>query len=126
MRKKHHFCLRCLNPFHTQESLNKHQEYCKEHESVKRELPEQGTMLKFENYYRSEKVSFVVYAYFESYIKPLDACEPNPENSYTNQYQNHEPSNFCYYIKSFDEKVYKSKKVSYTGEDASQKFVEML
>ena len=25
---EHHFCLRCLNPFWSQESLNKQQEYC--------------------------------------------------------------------------------------------------
>ena len=25
---EHHFCLRCLNPFWSHESLNKHQEYC--------------------------------------------------------------------------------------------------
>ena len=37
-----------------------------------------------------------------------------------------EPSSFCYYIKCFDDEVYKPKKVSYTGEDAAWKFVEML
>ena len=52
---KHYFCLRCLNPFWCQESLNKHQEYCSEYEAVKIELPEKGTMLKFKNYHRSEK-----------------------------------------------------------------------
>ena len=105
--------------------MNKHQEYCNEHEAVKIKLPKAGTMLKFENYHRSEKVPFVVYADFESYIKLLDTCEPNPEDSYTKQYQKHEPSSFCYYIKCFDEAVYKSKKVSYTGKDAAQMFVEM-
>ena len=48
------------------------------------------------------------------------------KKSYTKQYQKHEPSSFCYYIKCFDGEVYKPKKVSYTGEDAAQKFVEML
>ena len=42
-----HHCLRCLNPFWSCESLNKHQEYCGEHEAVKIELPEKGTMLEF-------------------------------------------------------------------------------
>ena len=92
------FCLRCLNPFWCQQSLNKHQKYRNEHEAVKIELPKKGTMLKFGNYHRSEKVPFVVYADFESYIKPLDTSEPNPEGSYTKQYEKHEPSSFCYYI----------------------------
>ena len=56
----------------------------------------------------------------------MQSCEPNPEISYTKQYQKHEPSSFCYYIKCFDDEVYEPKLVSYTGEDAAQKFVEML
>ena len=56
----------------------------------------------------------------------MQSCEPNPESSYTKQYQKYEPSSFCYYIKCFDDEVYKPKLVTYTGEDAAQKFVEML
>ena len=123
---KHYFCLRCLNPFWCQESLNKHQEYCSEYEDVQIVIPEKGTILKFKNYHRSEKVPFIVYADFESYIKPMQSCDPNPESSYTKQYQKHEPSSFCYYIKCFDNGVNKPKLVSYTGEDAAQKFVDML
>ena len=59
-KEKQHFCLMCLNPFWCQQSLNKHQEYCNEHEAVKIELPEEGTMLKFNNYHKSEKAPFVV------------------------------------------------------------------
>ena len=109
---EHYFCLRCLNLFWCQESLNKHQEYCNEYEAVKIELLEEGTMLKYKNYHRSEKVPFIVYADFESYIKPLQSCEPNPESSYTKQYKKHEPSSFCYYIKCFDDEVYEPKLVS--------------
>ena len=83
-------------------------------------------MLKFKNYHRSEKVPFFVYADFECFIKPMQSCEPNPERSYTEQYQKHEPSRFCYYIKCFDDEVYESKLVSYTGENAEQKIVQML
>ena len=115
-----------MNPFWCQESLNKHQEYCNEYEGVKIAPPEKGTMLKFKNYHKSEKVPFIVYAEFESYIKPMHSCDPNPESSYTKQYQKHEPSSFCYYIKCFDDEVYEPKLVSCTGEDAAQKFVEML
>ena len=56
----------------------------------------------------------------------MQMCEPNPKSSYTKQYQKHEPFSFCYYIKGFDNEVYKPELVSYTGEDAGQKFVEML
>ena len=125
-----YYCMRCLNPFHSQESLDKHLEYCSTHEAVKLEMPGEGTILSFENYNRSMRVPFIVYADFESFIKPIDTCEPNPENSYTKQYQKLTPSSFCYYIKCFDDEVYYQNPVTYTAstenEDVAQIFVNML
>ena len=84
-------------------------------------------MLKYEHFNRSEKVPFIIYTDFESYIKPLNTCDPNPEGSYTKQYQKHEPSSFCYFIKCFDDGVYKPKLITYTGKEKFlQKFVNML
>ena len=123
---KQHFCLRCLNPFWCEKALSRHQEYCGEYDAVKIEMPKKGTMLEFKNYRRSEKVPFIVYADFECIIKPIQLCDPDDKKSYTKQYQKQEPSSFCYYIKCFDDEVYEPKLVSYTGEDAAQKFVEML
>ena len=52
----------------------------------------------------------------------MQSCETkNPESSYTKQYQKHESSSF-YHIKCFDDEVYEPKLVSYTGDDAAQKF----
>ena len=118
-KEKHYFCYRCLNPFWSHESLIKHQEYCSNYEAVKIEMPEKGTILKFINYNRREKVPFLVYADFESYNKPMHSCEPNPESSYTKQYQKHEPSSFCYYIKCFDDEIYKPKLVKLYGRGCS-------
>ena len=87
-------------------------------------MPKKGTM--FKHYYKSEKVPFIVYADFECFIKSIESCEPNPESSYTKQYQKHEPFSFCYYIKCFNDEVYKPKIVSHTREGAAQKFVELL
>ena len=103
---KKYFCKRCLNPFNTQKALDKHEEYCSNHEAVKINMPEKGTMLKFKNYHRGEKVPFIIYADFESCIKSIHTCDLNPENSYTKQYQKHEPISFYYYIKCFDSEVY--------------------
>ena len=125
-KRKEYFCLNCFNPFPSEKSLNKHKEYCNYHKAVKIKLPEEGTMLKFKNYYRREKVPFIVYADFECFIEQIQSCDSDDKEIYTKQYQKHEPSSFCYYIKCFDDKVYKPKIVSYTGEDAAQKFVEML
>ena len=127
---KHHYCLRCLNPFYSQDSLNKHMEYCYSNETVKIEMPEEGSTISFNNFNRSMRVPFIVYADFESFIKPIDTCEKDPDKSYTKQYNKHTPSSFCYYIKCFDDKVYSKAPVTYTAksddEDVAQKFVDML
>ena len=126
-KEKHHFCLRCLDSFWTHKSLNKHLEYCGNHVAVKINMPEKGTMLKFKNYHRGEKVPFVIYADFESCFKSIHTCDLNPENSYTKQYQKHEPISFYYYIKCFDSKVcLPIKERSYTGKNAEQVFLKYL
>ena len=79
-REKHHFCLRCLNPFWSHKSLEKHLEYCKNYEAVKIEMPEKGKndILKFKNYCNSEKVPFIIYAD----TKSIQTCDADPEKSY--------------------------------------------
>ena len=125
-KRKEYFCLRCLNPFNNQEALDKHKEYCGEYEAVKIQLPEKGTMLKFKNYHRSEKVPFIIYADFDCFIKPIQTCDLNPESNYTKQYQKHEPSSFFYYIKCFNDKVLAPIERKCIGKDAAQNFVKML
>ena len=90
-KRKQYFCLRCLNPFRCKDALSKHKEYCDEYEAVKIELPKKGTILKFKNYHRIEKVPFIVYADFECFIKPIQSCSQDDKESYTKQYQKHEP-----------------------------------
>ena len=82
-KRKQYFCLRCLNPFWCQETLSKHEEYCNEYEAVKIELPKKVATIEFKNRHRSEKVPFIIYAHFESYIQPIQSCDPNSESSYT-------------------------------------------
>ena len=89
-------------------------------------MPKKGVILKFENYYKGEKAPIVFYADIESLIKSLQTCEPSPQSGYTKKYQKHEPISFSYYIKCFDDNVFKSRLRSYTGEDAMQKFVQWL
>ena len=125
-KEKHHFCLRCLNPFWCEQSLNKHLEYCSNHEAVKIEMPNKGDILKFKNYYKGERLLFMIYADTESLVKPIQSCKPSSQSSYTKKYQKHEPISFSYYIKCFDDNVFKPRLRSYTGEDAMQKFVEWL
>jgi hypothetical protein len=131
--KKHQkrlYCLRCLNGFPSEKSLNEHKESCSSREAVKVKLPNAGTFLGFKNYNRSMRVPFIVYADFESFTAQLDTCQPNPANSYTNQYQKHTPSGFCYYIKCYDDEVYSREPVVYVKQsehdDVAQTFVERI
>ena len=116
-KSKLYFCLNCLNGFDEEEKLEKHKEYCSEEESIKINMPSPDTYIKFKNFLYSERAPFAIYADFESIVKPLDTCEPDPNKSYTLKYQKHEPVSFVYYIKSFNESVYKSKLRSYVKEN---------
>ena len=118
---KHHgklyYCLNCLIGYDTEEKLNKHKEYCSEKESIKITMPPPETYLNFKNHVHREKAPLAIYADFESILKPITDKE-NPDNntSYTNKYQKHEPVSYTYYIKSFNEDVYKSRLRSYIRE----------
>ena len=114
---KLYFCLNCLNGYDDPEKLEKHKEYCSEEESIKVNMPSPDTYIKFKNSLYSERAPFAIYADFESIVKPLETCEPDPNKSYTLKYQKHEPVSFVYYIKSFNENVYKSKLRSYVKEN---------
>ena len=97
---KKFFCLRCLNPFGKQKLLDKHDEYCKNNEAVRINMPkEENSILSFKNLHRKMPVPFVIYADFESFIIPIHTTQPLPKESYTNKIQAHKPSSFCYYIK---------------------------
>ena len=89
-------------------------------------MPKKDDILKFKNYYKGEKVPFIIYADMESLIKPIQSCEPNPQSSYTKKYQKHEPISYSYYIKCFDDNVFSQEPKTYTGLYAMQKFVESL
>ena len=124
-------CLNCMNGFVSKDSLKKHKEYCYNNECVNINMPPPNTFLKFVKFYCSERVPFVVYADFESFIKPMLSCDPNPNRSYTKKYQKHKPSGFSYYIKSLYEDVKKSEKRTYIktkkeDPDAEDVFVKWL
>ena len=114
---KFYFCLNCLNGYDNPEKLEFHKEYCSEKDSIKINMPPPETYLKFKNFLYSERAPFVIYADFESILKPLETHETDPNKSYTLKYQEHKPVSFVYYIKSFNESVYKSKLRSYVKEN---------
>ena len=76
-------------------------------------MPPRNTFLKFQNYNKQLPIPFVIYADFECFTKPMSNCSPNPNDSYTYNYQKHEPSGFCFYIKGINPDT-KFKPIIYT------------
>ena len=125
------FCLNCFNSFNSPKALETHKKYCYENESVKINMPPPGTFLRFKNFLHSEKAPFAIYADFESLIKPMDNCDPDPNKSYTKKYQKHEPTSFSYYISSSIDGVFKPILRKYTktkeeDKDAMDVFIKWL
>ena len=128
---KRHLCLNCFNSFNTPETLEKHKEYCYENESVKTTMPPPNTYLRFKNFLHSEKAPFAIYADFESLIKPMENCDPDPNKSYTKKYQKLEPISFSYYILCSIDGVFKPVLRKYTktkpiGANAIDVFIKWL
>ena len=125
---KHHetveICRSCLNHF-PKGKLKNHEEYCFQNETVKIEMPKEGSSISFKHHNRSIKVPFVVYADFEAFTKEIKTIPQNDRVAFTQKYQHHQPSGFCYKIVGQNIKrcvLFRAAK----NEDVSRKFVEML
>ena len=58
-------------------------------------MPSEDTkILEFNQYQKSDKVPFVIYADPEFSIEKTDGCKNNPENSSTTKVSEHIPSGF--------------------------------
>ena len=108
-----HICKRCFTHFTKEQLLLKHIKYCSSNETTAVKMPPRQSFLKFENYNKQFPLPFVIYADFECFTKPMSSCSPNPEDSYSYNYQKHEPSGFCFYIKGINPDI-KFKPIIYT------------
>ena len=76
------------------------------------------------------RVPFVVFADFESFAPQLSTSQPNPDKSYTKQYQKHSRSGFCYHINCFDDTLYSQEPVTFVKEfnddDVAQIFINTI
>ena len=143
LSKKGHgkdICLCCLNTFgrltKEEKELKKrslleiHEELCSDQKLQHSIYPKPGETTKFRNVEQLHDVPFAVYADFESFMEPVQYAEQDPSKSFTNKYQNHIPSGFCYVTKCMDESVCPTKTVLktalYEGEDMGKAFVDSL
>ena len=97
---KQHFCINCLQGFTQELSRDQHQVYCKDNESVRVEMPKQGSSIEFKDGQNQFRVPCIMYADFESILEPMGPVEPgSPSQPYTNEVNQHMPSGWCAYSK---------------------------
>ena len=97
---KQHFCMNCLQGF-TQELIrDEHQVYCEDNESVRVEMPKQGSTIEFKDGQSQFKVPFIMYADFELILELMSPVElGSPNQPYTIEVNQHRPSGWCVYSK---------------------------
>ena len=108
-RRAYHFCMNCLNGFRKASARDKHYEYCSSNGHVKVNMhTEKENWLKFHDGQYQFKVLFMLYADFESILKPVDEWYRDKMNrmkagrkgkfSYTEKINRHVPSGWCYAV----------------------------
>ena len=91
-------------------------------------MPTKNSILNFQNHFKKLPIPFALYADFECFTLPINSCQANPNKSYTQSYQKHEPSGYCLYLKAFDRMEVSFKPIVYKkkteDEDISKCFIK--
>lgn len=82
-------------------------------------------MLEFTEIAKQLKVPFTIYADFETYVKPIQTCDIDPNSSHTVNLFKFEPFSFAYQVISSDIKYTKTP-ILYHGEDIVETFLNMI
>ena len=89
------FCLNCLHSFRTKKKLESHRKVCENKDFCSVIMPSEDTKtLGFNQYKKSDKAPFIIYADLECIIEKIDGCKSNQENSSTIKVSTHIPSGF--------------------------------
>ena len=112
--------------FRNRKKLESHKNVCENKDFSNVVVPFEDTkILEFNQYQKSDKAPFIIYADLECIIETIDGCKNNPENSSTTKVSKDIPSGFSMStilsIRSTENKhdVYK-------GKDCMKKFCESL
>ena len=89
-------------------------------------MPSEDTkILEFNQYQKSDKAPFIIYADLECIIEQIDQCKRNPENSSASKVSEHIPSGFSMSTISSFRNIGNQHDV-YRGKDCMKKFCESL
>ena len=76
--------MNCLHSFRTENKLKSHEKVCKNKDLCEIVMSsEKNNILELNQYMKSDKMPYIIYADIESLIKKIDGCANNPENSST-------------------------------------------
>ena len=126
-KNKKHFCLRCLQPFYSEDDFEAHKEDCLIINGTQRiEMPQPGSKVQFHNYQNRLPVPFVIYADFEALTRKIDSCSPQGDKSYTQAYQKHEACGFGYKVVCHYDQKYSKPAVIYRGKNTVPKLYQNL
>ena len=89
------YCLNCLHCFATEKKIESHKKVCENKGFCNAVMPSEDTkILEFDQYQKSDKAPFIVYADLECIIEKIDGCKNNPDNSSTTKVSEQIPSGF--------------------------------
>ena len=80
---KEYFCMNCLQRFWDERSRDEHVGYCKDNELVRIEMPHKKPIVEYSDGQFQFKVSFIMYADFESILEPIQGPGNNSRISTT-------------------------------------------
>ena len=97
------YCLNCLLSFRTKNKLESHKSACENNFFFYIIMPSEDTkILEFNQYQKSDKATFIIYADLECIIERIDGRKNNPENLSTTKVSHDIPSGFpMFTISSF-------------------------
>ena len=84
---------------------------------------EDNKILEFNQYQKSDKAPFIIYADLECIIEKIDGCKNNPEHLFTTKVSGHIPSSFSMSTISSFESI-ENKHDVYRSKDCMKKFCE--
>ena len=126
---KHHggfYWLNCLHSFAAETKLESHKKICENKDFCNViMLSEDTKILGFNQYQKSDKAPFIIYADLECIIEKTDSGKHNPENSSTTKVSEHIPSGLSMFTISSFQSI-ENKHDVYRGKDCMKKFFVSL
>ena len=122
-KRTQHFCTNCLQGFTRELSRDQHQVYCEDNETVRVEMPREGSTVEFCDGQNQFKAPFIMYADFESIFEPIESPNPDPNQPYSQNVNQHVSSGWCVYSKFAYGEVKDPLKI-YKGKDCVKKFCD--